>query len=151
MPFFSVVLETCDDGCLSPFPHWGPRMLQFWFYLSLFIRTELSVQRSSLHCRCVDTLATLYRWTAGTLFLVFSYCFSKDVVSSHGQTCAQGPLLLFLCLSAIMNLWILTCTPSFLSSVSCLTSSTLQWSQFWFTVILWVSSDTPFTGLQFIA
>lgn len=80
MPFLSVVLETCDDGCLSPFPHWGPRMLWLWFHLSLLILTKLSVQGSSLHCRCVDTLATLYSWMAGTLFLVLSYCFSKDIV-----------------------------------------------------------------------
>lgn len=83
MPFFSVVLETCDDSCLSPFLYWGPRMLQFWFYLSLLTLTELSVQRSSLHCRCMDILVTLYRCTARTLFLVLSYCFSRDLVSSQ--------------------------------------------------------------------
>lgn len=83
MPFFSVVFEICDNSCLSPFLYWGPRMLQFWFCLSLLTLTELSVQRSSLHCRCVGSLVTLYRCTARTLFLVLSYCFSKDLASSQ--------------------------------------------------------------------
>lgn len=145
MPFFSVVLEICDDGCLSPFPHWGPRKLQFWFCLSNWTICVVKLLALQMHGHFGDTLEVDGRSTALCPFILFfkRYCFLPWPRMSTG---AITLVSLLVChyepVDSDMH-------PMF-SSVSCFTSSTLQWSQFWFTVILWVSSDISSTGLQFI-